>query len=120
MVERRWVASAGWVDNVAGKTAIKLMRMIGLAAGIAQASQTAHAMWTFSEDDPRFQEVIQEARRIGNRPPGAIVDGMTSNEVRASFIKLTLNPFLKERFGDSAVLDLANEIAFYKFLREIQ
>jgi hypothetical protein len=117
MVERRWVASAGWVTNARGKNAIGLVRMIGLAAGVAQTSQAAHAMWSFKDDDPEFQSLLNWAQRVKQNdymrdtPPA---------EQRAHFIKWEVMPFLKKRFGDSAALDVAGEAAFRKFLEDLK
>jgi autotransporter-associated beta strand protein len=117
MVERRWVASAGWVDNVRCKNAIGLVRMIGLAAGVAQTAETAHAMWTFKDDDAELQALLAKAQKVKD---GTYQKGLIRSEQRALFIKLEVNPFLKRRFGDSAVLDLADELAFRTFLTELQ
>ena len=117
MVERRWVASAGWVDNVRYKNAIGLVRMIGLAAGVAQTAETAHAMWTFKHDDAELQSLLDKARKV---KAGQWLDDGPPSYQRALFIKLEVNPFLRKRFGNSAVLDLAEEAAFQTFLRELQ
>jgi hypothetical protein len=117
MVERRWVASAGWVDNVRYKNAIGLVRMIGLAAGVAQTAETAHAMWTFKDDDTELQALLDEARKVKT---GQWQPGNPQSLQRALFIKIQVNPFLRKRFGDSAALNIANEIAFQTFLRELQ
>jgi hypothetical protein len=117
MVERRWVASAGWVDNVRYKNAIGLVRMIGLAAGVAQTAETAHAMWTFKHDDAELQSLLDKARKL---KAGQWLDDGPPSYQRALFIKLEVNPFLRKRFGNSAVLDLAEEAAFQTFLRELQ
>ena len=117
MVERRWVASAGWVDNVRYKNAIGLVRMIGLAAGVAETAKTAHAMWTFKDDDAELQALLDKAKTVRD---GTYQTGWLKSEQRAFFIKFDVNPFLKRRFGDSAVLDLAEEVAFRTFLAELQ
>ena len=115
MVERRWVASAGWVDNVRYKNAIGLLRMIGLAAGVAQTAETAHAMWNFKDYDPEFQELLDEAQKV---KAGEWQPNTDPREQRALFIKLKVNLFLKNRFGDSAALNIADEVAFRTFLME--
>ena len=117
MVERRWVANVGRVDNVRYKNAIGLLRMIGLAAGGAQTAETAHAMWAFKDDDAELQALLVEARKVKT---GQWQPGNPQSLQRALFIKLQVNPFLRKRFGDSAALNIANEIAFQTFLRELQ
>ena len=117
MVERRWVASAGWVTNARGKNAIGLVRMIGLAAGVAQTSQAAHAMWSFKDDDPEFQSLLNWAQRVKQND---YMRGSSPAEQRAHFIKWEVMPFLKKRFGDSAALDVAGEAAFRKFLEDLK
>jgi hypothetical protein len=117
MVERRWVASAGWVDNARGKNAIGLVRMIGLAAGVAQTSQTAHAMWSFKDDDPEFQSLLNAAQRVKQN---SYQQNSPSHEQRAYFIRWEVMPFLRKRFGDSAQLNVADEVAFRKFLEDLK
>jgi hypothetical protein len=118
MVERRWVKTTGWIDNPRYKNGIGLLKMLGLAVGVVQHAQTAHAMWAFQDNDPEFGEMLNEARKIRDLPTGHLVEGLRPAEHRALFIKNKLNPFLQSRFGESAVLDLANELAFRHFLTE--
>jgi hypothetical protein len=60
---------------------------------------------------------LDKARKL---KAGQWLDDGPPSYQRALFIKLEVNPFLRKRFGNSAVLDLAEEAAFQTFLRELQ
>lgn len=115
MVERRWVKASGWVNNARYDKGIGLLRMLGLAAGVVQSAETAHAMWAFQDDDPELQALLADAQKVKT---GQWQPNNPQSYQRALFVKTQLNPFLRKRFGDSAVVNLANEIAFQRFLAE--
>jgi hypothetical protein len=115
LVERRWVATKGWIDNPRGKNAIGLMRMLGLAAGIADTASAAHAVWSFRDDDPEFEDLLVDARKVR---AGQYSQGIPDYEQRALFVKLRLNPFLQRRFGENMQMTFANHVAFITFLRD--
>ncbi|MEX0669881.1 MAG: hypothetical protein WD060_05435 [Pirellulales bacterium] len=114
MVERRWVKASGWVDNARYKNGIGVLKMLGLAAGVVQSAETAHAMWAFQDNDPEFVELMNKVEQLkaGRWSTGP------AYEQTALFIKLEVNPFLRRRFGESAALNLASEAAFLRFLAE--
>jgi hypothetical protein len=115
MVERRWVKASGWIDNDRYKKGIGVLKMLGLAAGVVQSAETAHAMWAFQDNDPDFENFINKVKMLkaGRYAPGP------RYEQAALFVKAELRPFVGARFGeDSVAINLAIEHAFLRFLAE--
>jgi len=72
-------------------------------------------MWAFQYDDPELQALLADAQKVKT---GQWQPNNPQSYQRALFVKTQLKPFLRKRFGDSAVVNLANEIAFQRFLAE--
>ena len=81
--------ATGFTDNPKYQNGVRLLTLIGAAT---VSIQQAHAMWTFDVEDPDFQNLVSEARRIQG-----LTAGEKRNEVKL-WLALNVNPFIAKNF----------------------
>lgn len=81
--------SQGFVRNSRYHNGLRFLTILGVGT---LSTQQAHAMWTFSADDPEFVKMISEARRIRNLPLA-----QRQNEITL-WLALIVNPYIEKTF----------------------
>jgi Ca2+-binding RTX toxin-like protein len=110
---KNYSATAGFVRNSKYYNRLKFLVYFGLvSAGVQQA----HAMWSFSADDPEFEKMVSEARRIHNLP-------IAERKIEIlQWITINVNPYIAKTFPaiPAHMRGIGLLVAANKFISEVE
>jgi hypothetical protein len=112
MAPYRYTVAGGWLKNRTYGNGIRILALAGLGSS---AWSTAHAMWSFDENDPQLVELVKEAKRISS-----VTDPQNKSIYTIAWLKTHVQPFLSRFCADETVVNIGVTAAVYDVLRKME